>query len=249
MPTRSIALFSLVLLMLLAGGCKGRGGPMDFSKDWEKAYVRSGSRIVVDRFEIDTRNDEAIAKVFDYRDADAVISAQGGGLLTTLDGVEVFGVSPRIRKGLRYTDTQGTLRTTQQFTLDLANKRWPRRVELPVETAGYLAATPVGSSELVELSGLYLELGPPVDYEEGISLRTLLTGEDARRRPLDVPLSSFDLFLEPNRSIVIRTAPVAGGNSPLSFDRAGQDYETVFVISYIKVRNYPPPIREYLNFW
>ena len=46
-----------------------------------------------------------MGKVFGYRDEDAVISAQGEGILTTLEGVEVFAVSPKIRKGLRYACT------------------------------------------------------------------------------------------------------------------------------------------------
>ncbi|MEM9021709.1 MAG: hypothetical protein AAGC44_14200 [Planctomycetota bacterium] len=237
------------LLLMSLGGCKGRGGIFDRSADWEKAYYRSGQRVVIDRYEIDVRNDRALTKVFTYRDQDAVISAQGAGMLSTLEGVEVFPVRGRIHEAMRGVTTQSTLRRTQQYSFDLSNERWAYTVPLPRGTDGYLTATPPGSSELSTLQDLELVLGPAVGFEEGIELTTLLAACDQAGQKLDQPLARFDLFLANGQSVVIRTAPVAGGRSPLTFDRDGQTYETVFVVSYVKVRQYPPPLRKYLRFW
>lgn len=245
-------LFTLVMVLSLLGvgvGCKGRGGVFDPSSDWEKAYYRSGQRVVIDRYEIDVRNTKALTRVYSYRDQDAVISATGDGMITTLDGLEAFPVSRGIRSGMRSVSAQSTLKRTQQYSFDISNERWAYTVPLPPATDGYRTATQLGSSEVITLSDLNLMLGPPVGFEEGIELKTLLVASDASGAKLEEPLARFELFLATNQSVVIRTAPVAGVRSPLSFDRDGQSYETVFVISYVKVRQYPKPLAEYLRFW
>lgn len=250
---KRIGLVLLIMVALTSVGCRPGGLTSLGWEDWETAYYKHGKRIVVDRFEIDVRNTEAMQRVIDYRDKHAVISAGGDNLVYQND-LEILAVKTRLAKAMRQAPDQRTIRRTTQHQCSVppgSRDRSPLR--LPEQCVGErMLVLPPGAegadpdTQAGMTYGQSFELKPGRSFEEGmeITIRSYVRiGPDKADRlresktPLKPVLHDIPLFLKPGQSIILRTNPSWSANLPaiLQYEENGQRYETIYLISYVEM--------------
>ena len=231
----------VVAAMMFAGqGCAALGMGQKRSSGWERAYEGRTQTIVVERFEIDVRNTQALSKVADYYDPDRVVFMNGTAAQIHHD-LEMMGVRRGLEYAMRSVSAQRTIRRTTQSTFqfnshvgtqnDIALPDDARIAELMFFPGN--AEDSEGDGQPRMAVGTHIEMELVDRFAEGweMSLRPramMVNGNQPR------VLHEFHFFIRPGEAIVLRTYPHKPDAVPgyLRFEHEGQQIETVYLITY-----------------